>query len=694
MKRLKNISVILFALFFLSTTRSFAQTSPVSVTLNSTSIPLYSVVEATFSLPETYTNPFDPAQIAVNATVTTPTGTTETVAGFWYENIALASTGSDRYTVIPNSGVWKVRYSPKRLGTYSLKITAQDPNSTYQSTNTSFTAIASQNKGFLEKDPTHPTRFITSNGDQFYAVGANLAWSTPNDFSQNFAKFNQNKMNFARIWMSVDFEPHFLLEWTGTVTKDNNKITWAGLGKYNQENAYKMDKMLEDASTNDVYIMLTLFTYHNFVDWAARNPYGSVVGSDPKNFWTSAEAKKYFKNFTRYIGARYGAYSHLGVYEFWNELDQGNTSPLGLTNGKDIMKNWHQEMTEALNLATPRKPLTSTSFAAYGKSWNDGDGTKSYVSLPSIDVASPHQYDSSANSTNMIAGWATEARWANGKFNRPYVLGEYGYGHNDNYGDTVLAKKLDRLNHHSTWAPIMLGGAASSSLHWRLNYVFLPPPTFLASYKRFAMWFDPELVHIKNMDFFWSGENLSGFWAGGYKNNNRAIVYFLSKAAKWDIDNPANITGVSYSVPLANGTYQIQFTDPYTGSTPTSCTPTTCPASMTISNGTLNLSLPTFSRDLAVKIFSSSGTVPTNTPSPTPTDVQTSPTPTYLRSDFGGLGGTKDGILDIQDFNILAGEFYQTKTSFKADIVKDTNNRVDIQDYNAFVSDYQAYLAR
>lgn len=88
---------------------------------------------------------------------------------------------------------------------------------------------------------------------------------------------------------------------------------------------------------------------------------------------------------------------------------------------------------------------------------------------------------------------------------------------------------------------------------------------------------------------------------------------------------------------------------------------------------------------------------PTLTPTPTTSVINTvTSTPFYLRSDFGGVGGGPDGKIDIQDLNILAGEFYQTKTTYKADIIKtgDSLNRVDIQDYNAFVGDYQAYLAR
>lgn len=93
-------------------------------------------------------------------------------------------------------------------------------------------------------------------------------------------------------------------------------------------------------------------------------------------------------------------------------------------------------------------------------------------------------------------------------------------------------------------------------------------------------------------------------------------------------------------------------------------------------------------------------TIPPVTPEPTATpdggSQGTSPTPSYLRSDFGGLGGQKDGKIDIQDLNILAGEFYQTRTTYKADIIRtgDSLNKVDVQDYSAFTNDYNAYLAR
>jgi len=53
--------------------------------------------------------------------------------------------------------------------------------------------------------------------------------------------------------------------------------------------------------------------------------------------------KKHFKNFVRYVTARYGAYTSFGIMEFWNELDHQSTNPLQIPDGKQVMGQWHVE---------------------------------------------------------------------------------------------------------------------------------------------------------------------------------------------------------------------------------------------------------------------------------------------------------------------------------------------------------------
>jgi hypothetical protein len=603
----------------------------IAVTPSATTVAQYDIVELTFSLPKTYSNPYDPAIIDARAVITTPSGAVEQAAAFWHETVTYADNGNDDFRVVPGSGVWKVRYAPRAPGVYQYRVEARDSAGVETSPAGSFTATASTNPGYVRVDPLRPTRFAFENGAVFLPRGSNLAWNQQLfEYAGHFAAFKQAKMNFARVWLPFP-SGHFTLEWTGTKQISTiDTVAFPGLGRYSQDDAYKLDWLLEQARANGVYLQLCLTTHHNFINWSAENPYNPLLGGNALNFWTNAEARRYFSNYVRYIGARYGAYTSLAVVEYWNELDDAVTRP-----STAVMRDWHQQMVDALHAASPRRPLTTTSFKAEGKSWNDPTGYDSFLSLPMLDVAQAHHYDHSANATNMVWGWGYEGRWANATFNRPYYLGEYGYMGEEAYPGSY-GPKLNRLNHHSTWAPIMHGGTAGSAMLWRVNWYFFPPQDFRDNARRFGDWIESELPYLRQMDHVWGGEDLPGYWAGGYRKANRAALYFLNKAARWDVEDSAiaDVSGATYALTgLVNGTYRVDYTDPMTGASKGSST-------VTVSNGSLTLALPAFRRDLAVKVYNpleGAGSPPPVTSNPTPTPTPTAappaatPTPTSTR---------------------------------------------------------------
>lgn len=607
------------------------------VTQSTSSLPIYNMLEVSFSLPQTYTDPFNPDQIDVYALITTPYRVEKRVNAFWSEDVSVTTGQNDNYKVIPGSGKWKIRFAPEQVGNYSYIIESKDSLGTiYSSATQTFTATDPVTKGFLQVDTQNPTRFAFENGEPFIGIGTNLNWDDKiYEYPQFFSAYHQNKMNMARIWMPTPFASHFLLEWTGKKFMSGiDTITYDGLGKYNQDNAYKLDWLMQQAQNNDITIMLTLFTYHNFWNWANENPYGPIVNGDGHQMWVNAEAKRNFKNYVRYVTARYGAYRSLGIMEFWNELDHSSTTPYTLPNAKQIMGDWHQEMVNTVKDSNSRKILTSTSFSAFAKPWNDIDGTKSFNSIPSLDVAQAHTYDSSANATHMIYGWGDLARYGTKTFKRPFFVGEYGNTAEDVF-DATSAPKLTRLNQGAIWSPIMHGGAAANSMLWRVNKGFFPPAEFLANYNHFGTFIEPELPYLRTMQNFWEGENLNGYWAGGYKNASRAIVYFLNKQAHWDTDDAqvTDIVGATYSMNGMTGSlYDVDYTDPTTG--------TLVDQQIKIPvNNQLVLTLPTFKRDLAVriveKILPTATPTPTDTPIPTPTETPTpsptsTPTPTPI----------------------------------------------------------------
>jgi hypothetical protein len=124
------------------------------------------------------------------------------------------------------------------------------------------------------------------------------------------------------------------------------------------------------------------------------------------------------------------------------------------------------------------------------------------------------------------------------------------------------------------------------------------------------------------MQHHWGGETLNGFWVGGYRKANRAALYVLNKAARFDVPSSAfgDLTGATYTLTgLANGQYRVEYTDPMTlasrGST-----------SVTVTNGSLTLALPAFRRDLAIKVHDPAETPPPDVTVP-PTAAPSSPVP-------------------------------------------------------------------
>jgi hypothetical protein len=616
-------------LLSLAVTSSWATqaSAPITVQASAATLPRFETLELTFTLPTTYENPYDPAQIDVRAIITTPDNQTEQAVGFWWQKVNYSDGGTDDYKLANEPGRWKVRYAPRQTGVYSYRIRATDKGGTTESAVGQFTATPAVGHGFVRVDPTRPTRFMFEDGTAFLARGSNLGWDNKLTYEQMFRDYRAAKLNFARVWLLIPDQGHFTLEWKNGATRQLSTVDavrWEGLGRYNQENAHKLDRLMEQAKANDIALMLTLFTHHAFVNWNAENPYAAF--GDGRAFWTNTEARRHFRNYVRYVGARYGAYTSLGIVEFWNELDDAATTPT-ITN----MRAWHQEMVDTLHATSPRRPLTSTSFKAEGKSWNDPNGTDSFVSLPMLDVAQGHHYDSGPGATNMIWGWAHEARWANGIFGRPYFFGEYGH-HGESCGSEPCHPNLAILNHHSTWSPIMHGGAASGNLHWRVGWSFFMPTEYRANARRFGDWIEGELPYLRQMDHFWGGENLGGFWIGGYRKANRAALYVVNKPARWDVADGqiADLSGASHTLTgLANGTYQVVYTNPLTGAVVRS-------ESKAVTNGSLTLSMPTFKRDLAIKVHDPAETpgpaappapTATSTPSPSATATATNTPP-------------------------------------------------------------------
>ena len=88
---------------------------------------LHAIYTVSFVIGRTYDNPYDPAQIDVQAEFRLPSGASVTVPAFWFQDYVVAP-GSEKYEQYLPSGnpVWKVRFLGTQIGLHSFRIRARD----------------------------------------------------------------------------------------------------------------------------------------------------------------------------------------------------------------------------------------------------------------------------------------------------------------------------------------------------------------------------------------------------------------------------------------------------------------------------------------------------------------------------------------------------------------------------------------
>ena len=255
-----------------------------------------------------------------------------------------------------------------------------------------------------------------------------------------FSKTSDTKKNWKRIFaayikdlppgknfLKIEFEkglkgtPHLanvLIEHGDP----KNVLDAPGLGRYYETTAQRLDHIISLAEQKGLYIMLA-FDYHGIFtsdidEWASNaewrtNPYNAANGGPCKtqtDFFTNAEARRLYKNRLRYLVARWGYSPALGVWEFWNEIDNvmdWQSIP------EKIIADWHAEMASYLKSIDLYHHPVSTSIAhrPMPDLWK----------LKNIDFTQPHNYNPVSSTTDIILGYEKE-------FDKPCVLGEYAIG--------------------------------------------------------------------------------------------------------------------------------------------------------------------------------------------------------------------------------------------------------------------------
>ena len=428
-----------------------------SLTADKERVEIYDVVELTAEIAATYDNPFDPDQIAVDASVITPEGKVLSVPGFLYAPMRLETEASREQVKPADAPSFRVRYTPASVGSHRLILQVTDRSGTVRSKPVTVRATKGDSPGFVRVGRSSEY-FAFDSGKPYFAVGENLCWSTPGTPIADYTKWLQGLGgaggNWARLWLAYNEKG---LEWMPAPTPKPGVGAYLGLGRYALDNAWRLDEIVRLARANGIYLMFCLGTYGEFTEggyfgegcWVS-NPY-NARNSGPcvaaKDFWTNAQARKLYQQRLRYLVARWGYAPNMFAWEFWNEVP-----------ATPIADAWVAEMAAFLKEHDANRHLVSTTYGS-ARTWR----------CPQVDFTMQHVYGQGGNVADFTPQIVREASAARA-FNKPYLLAEFGidWQTDDNRWDP----KGEGLNlHNGLWASAMSGAAGTAMIWYWDGYV-------------------------------------------------------------------------------------------------------------------------------------------------------------------------------------------------------------------------------
>ncbi len=600
------------------------------------SVPRFGRFEKTFRLSRSYhLQVHDPDTIEVTATFTAPSGVQVTVPAYWTEGYVVTPgsgiTYSEGYDLVPLSppaaGQWRVRFSPDEVGSYSYTIRAQDKQPPGQTTVVSapltFSAAASAAKGQVELDPRDDRFLRHADGTPYLPMGHNVAFQQGAPDGRDgehyvqplFESMAAAGQNWTRIWMT-DFNRN-ALEWSF-----GHWAGWyTGVGQYAGQSAFRIERQLDIAEQYGLQVQLVINDHGQVssrgADRWSENPYnaargGPVPAANPEQFFTNPSARELFKQRLRYLVARYGAYRNLLAWELFNEVQftgSDTNNPFTSAAVRDSIVAWHAEMAAYLRSIDPYDHLITTSSdidSSMADIWAD----------PNIDLVQVHDYGSLAGRDQRFRGYAESL---NATYDKPVIIGEFGLQGDPEvaFDPTTSTLPADRRAHlveathlhNAAWAAAMSASGAMS--WWWGAYIHDRPldhrfrPDFPAN----------ERVNPPLRDFF-AGEDLAGMGLQASSIGAPASVVALgldngSTGFAWVRDalneygsgvGPGDlagrtISGVSLTLPgFLDGTYRVEVHDPW------GAAPVDGSLVATAAGGTLTIPLPSFQRDIALKV--------------------------------------------------------------------------------------------
>lgn len=402
---------------------------------NVDSVGQYDKFEARLTIKAHFVNPFDPDDIDIMVTFTSPSGKKWNIPGFY------------QYTF---GTMWKVRFSPDELGKWKYQVKVRDKSGNGLGEEKLFKVIPSKFKGPV-KIASNKRYLEYKNGSPFYGVGL---WYNGRVTKENLDDLKSKGVNFISNFITP-------IETMGS-----------GIGRYDQDICMRIDELFELCEEREILISLNLW-FHSFLSetvWGGfnirwhTNPYQHITAS--KHFFRSTEAWKYQEKLYRYFIARWGYSRSLAI---WFLVDEINGTD-GWVSGDSIMATqWTKKVHDYFKANDPyNHPTTGTRSGGIKEFFHEGYQATDIAAREiyeaqgfpittsgTLDSADVHPLRYSYNN------YADQIRKLWEGYGKPVIIGETGWDHT--YYEPGMPGYL-AMHHNVLWVSLATG--ASMTPFW------------------------------------------------------------------------------------------------------------------------------------------------------------------------------------------------------------------------------------
>lgn len=464
------------------------------------SVNLFDLFEVSFTLGNTYNNPYNSDTILIYGLFTDPNNNTFKIEAFYYEGYAFQKIliNNDYYEkdscCINNVG-WKIRFTPTSVGNWKFRIFAEDihgetimPNHGIRSYQFTCNSVSNA-QGFITKaNSRYLKREVVKNGQRrftsFYPVGPNVAWyscyngmdSLPKgiyDYEQHIDSLEGNA-NYMRIWLNRYqalslYGPEFT-----QIENNEPKVYFDSI--VNQKDSAELDHIIQYAQQHGIVVMPCLFSCGDFrlinnqdnqdpSVWK-NNPFKTVLGLENAcDFFIDPDAKKIAKQLIRYIISRWGYATNIMSWELWNEVDGVNIMCESYKHFEQDVQEWHEEMAAFIKLMDPYHRCVTTSL------WNSDIHPYLYSAIYNdLDIVQQHNYQniqkaaSKYQFSHILYNLSNTAHTTYP--NKLYFTGEFGFGQ-DPLSPTYEDKDPHGIDlHNSLWSSLFSTSIGTASFWW------------------------------------------------------------------------------------------------------------------------------------------------------------------------------------------------------------------------------------